>query len=154
MTRVSSLDHVPTVGFAQVTGCEKTCTSLSGIQLHLYNFIDFVVGSLLLFFGVYLYTKLGSEAFLDPDMAWLDWLCTLLGILMLLQSMMSFCGVTSVNMRYCISPSYYIGMVVCLLCIITGALFFACKSTVYAYINTQGDMIGLSGNEIHELKSW
>ena len=63
-----SLDRVPTQDSAKVTCCDKCCIRLSAWQLQVINFVDFVLGSVIMYFAFMLYDKIGNEAFINPSL--------------------------------------------------------------------------------------
>lgn len=153
-TRVQSLDHVPTSSSSRVTGCEKTCLTLSTCQLQIFNLVDFCVGMMLGIFGFYLYNKLGAESFTDVRIAWLEYLCLSLGILLLTSSFLSFCAITNTSCRWAVIPSSYIGIIIAMLSLLLGSLVFAFKSKTHTYLVEHGSNIGLSENEVSDVEKW
>ena len=153
-TRVQSLDHVPTSSSSRVTGCEKTCLSMSTIQLQLFNVVDFSVGMMLGIFGFYLYGKLGTESFSDVRIAWLEYLSLALGILLLSSSLLSFCAITNTSCRWAIIPSALIGVLVAVLSLLLGCLVFGLKSKTHTYLSEHGTSIGLTQVEIDDIEKW
>ena len=153
-TRVQSLDHVPTSSSSRVTTCEKTCLSMSTLQLQLFNVVDFSVGMMLGIFGFYLYGKLGTESFSDVRIAWLEYLSLALGILLLSSSLLSFCAITNTSCRWAIIPSAMIGVVVAVLSLLLGCLVFGLKSKTHTYLSEHGSSIGLTQVEIDDIEKW
>lgn len=153
-TRVQSLDHVPTSSSSRVTTCEKTCLSMSTLQLQLFNVVDFSVGMMLGIFGFYLYGKLGTESFSDVRIAWLEYLSLALGVLLLSSSLLSFCAITNTSCRWAIIPSAMIGVVVAVLSLLLGCLVFGLKSKTHTYLSEHGSSIGLTQVEIDDIEKW
>ena len=153
-TRVASLDHVPTSSSARVTGCEKTCLSLRVLQLQLFNLVDFVVGMVLGVFGFYLYGKLGPSSFTDIRIAWLEYLCLTLGVLLLTSSFLSFCAITNTNCRWAVIPSSYIGILVSILSLLLGSLVLSLQKQTHNFLNDHGTSVGLSSSDIDVIEKW
>ena len=150
-TRVQSLDHVPTSSSSRLTTCERTCFLASSCQLHIFNLIDFGVGLTMGVFGFYLFNKLGVESFSDVRIAWLEYLCLALGVMLLTSSLLSFCAITNTSCRWAVIPSAMIGILVAVLSLLLGILVFALKSKTHDYLNSS---IGLTEEEITEVKTW
>jgi len=124
------------------------------IKLQLFNLIDFVFGLMLATFGFFLYNKLGQTAFTDLDVAWLEWFCLGLGVLLLLSSFLSFCAITNSSCRWAIYPSSYIGLLVAIMSLVLGALVLALQPKIYSYLDNQGSQIGLSSTNVAIIKNW
>lgn len=153
-TRVQSLDHVPTSSSSRVTGCEKTCLSLNTCYLQFFNLVDFCVGMMLGIFGFYLYGKLGVESFSNVRIAWLEYLCLALGVMLLLGSFLSFCAITNTSCRWAVIPSAYIGILVAMLSLLLGCLVFGLKSKTHSYLAENSASIGLTPAEVTDVENW
>jgi hypothetical protein len=154
-TRVTSLDHVPTQSSAKVASCDKCCIRLSGIQLQILNLVDLTFGVLMLWFGLLLYDQIGSSAFTNPHVAWLCWLSTLIGTFLSLSVLMAACGLTGgEGMRWCVTPSSYLGILVGILAALISIPVFTEKNDVFDHLNSHGVEYGLTQPEIDHIESW
>lgn len=122
-------------------------------QLQLFNFIDFCLGGVFIAFAVFLYTKV-QDHFMDVETAWLGWCCAILGILLLLVALFSFCAITSSDCRWTIHPSRAIALLIALLGIGLGSAIFGMQNKFYNYLDSDGDSIGLSSGDIKMIKQW
>lgn len=127
---------------------------MSSMQLQIFNLIDFVVGMLLGIWGFYLFTKLGTKSFTDPDIAWLEWISLVLGVLLLTSSFLSFCAITSSSCRWAVIPSSYIGLLVAILAILLASLLLSLETHLHSYLSNHGNQIGLNSAEIDDIEKW
>ena len=68
---------------------------------------------------------------------------------------MSGCGLAGgESCRWCVTPSSYLGMFIGVLCLVLSITCYAEKSDVYDELNTKGIELGLTTDEINEIKSW
>jgi hypothetical protein len=132
--------------------CEKCCFRFNNCNLQILNFIDICLGGASIYVAVYLYTKL-KDNFIDSNTGWLAWCLIIIGMLLLLVSLLSFCAVTS-KCRCAISPAKYLCLLLSALCFATGIAAIALHNKVFNYLNDNGDEIGLSTSDINEIKQY
>ena len=151
-TRVQSLDHVPTYSSSRVTGCEKCCSGITVCTLALFNAIDFLIGIVLISFGVFLEIKIKFSTHLDE--AWLCWSILLLGILLLLTCCLSSCAVSSPSCRWASIPSAYIGLFVSVLSLALGVSALVLHKKIFSYIDNNGVELGLTAKDISFIENF
>lgn len=139
---------------AKVGSCERTCLNFNSMKLHFFNFVDFVLGVGLCVFGFYLYEKVGSDAFMNPEIAWLCWLVCLLGVLLFFTSMLSFCSITNSGCRWGVMFSSHIGLIVAILSLTVASTCLGMKGQVTDYLNSNGPTLGLGDSEINFIMTW
>ena len=87
--------------------------------------------------------------------SWLCWLCTSIGFLLVLSVTMASCGLVGGDgMRWCVTPSAYIGMFVGAVSAGIGVVVFEEKGQVYDHLDANGTDYGLTADEINQIKSW
>ena len=139
---------------AKVECCDRFCIRMSGWQLQIMNFVDFILGVLMLYFAFSMYDKIGNEAFVNPDLGWLCWLTLGIGLLLVLSVLMASCGLTGGdNMRWWLTPSAYLGMLVGLVATVIAVVVFEEKTDVYDHLDQHGTDYGLTTDEIADIKS-
>lgn len=138
---------------AQISGCKKCCYSMNTCNMQIFNVIDFCLGAVFIAFAIYLYTKIGGH-FMDIEAAWLGWCCAILGLLLLLVSLFSFCAITSSDCRWAMHPSRVIALFIAALALSMGCAAFAVQDKFYHYLNDEGDEIGLSSSDVNLIKNW
>jgi hypothetical protein len=79
----------------KITACERTCACVRSASLNIFNVVDFVAGCLLIAGGSYLRTRMGGSVFSDMHFAWLALSTIVLGVMLVIVSMLSFCAVMS-----------------------------------------------------------
>jgi hypothetical protein len=154
LSRVSSLDHTPTTGSAKVTECDGCLIATSKYSMFIYNTLDLMFSFVLLGLALYSYAHLGNDAFFNPNISWLAWLCLVLGLSLLSSALCGCCGTSSKSYRWCIAPSKALGIFVATLCLVLGILIFALEHKILAYLENHGTELGLSDSEENTLKVW
>lgn len=138
---------------AKISDCKKCCYTMNTWNLQIFNFIDFSLGVIFIAFAIYLYTKIGSD-FMNVNIAWLGWCSALMGVMLLLVSLFSFCAITSSDCRWAMAPSRVFSLIVALLGIAMGCSAFALKNKFFDYMDESGNDIGLTDKDINLVKSW
>jgi ABC-type uncharacterized transport system permease subunit len=96
-TRVISIDLAPTESSSRIANFEKICLCFSSINLQILNIVDFLCGSCLVAFAVYLIRSVENKLLIDIN--WLFFGSVIVGSLLLLVSVLSFSSITSNSCR-------------------------------------------------------
>ena len=148
LARVSSLDHAPRESSAKVTNFQRLALCLDRYSLFIYNAVDFVFGCACLYFGIYMYSKLGPDTFTNVEIAWLGWLSLGSGALLIMSSGTGLCGVSSKNYRWCMAPSSSLAILIAVVSLITCTLMFALKGKILRYVEAESDDLELSSSQV------
>ncbi len=154
LARVSSLDHAPRESSAKVTSCQRFALCLDRYSLFLYNSLDFLFGCMCLYFGVFMYEKLGKETFTHVDVAWLGWLSLTSGVLLLLSSVTGLCGLSSKGYRWCMAPSACLAVVIAAMSLLVAVLIFTLQSNVIRYVEDEQEDLGLSNSQVSTFETF
>lgn len=139
--------------YKPMSTCGKACHNSAVCTIAIINVIDFCLGGIFIAFAVYLYSKLGDN-FMNPNTAWLGWCCAILGILLILVVLTSFCAITSMGCRWVMAPSRMFALVVALLAIALGSAAFGLQPKFFHYLDDHGNEDGLSDSDITLVKNW
>lgn len=145
--------YSPLGSSARVSQCDKCCFSLASFTLQIFNAVNFALGCVLLAYAVYLYEVLGMDL-TDPESAWFGWTAILLGALLLLESLTSFCAISTRGCRWAIHPSKILSGIIGVLSAVLGALGLALRKTNLNYIDDHQDSLGLTDKEVQTVKNW
>ena len=154
LARVSSLDHAPRESSAKVTNFQRLALCLDRYSLFLYNCLDFIFGCCCLYFGIYMYTKLGPVTFTHAEIAWLGWLSLGSGALLIISSWTGLCGVSSKQYRWCIGPSANLALIIAVMSLITCTLIFALRGFIIRYVESESEDLELTEKNVETFETY
>jgi hypothetical protein len=115
--------------------------------------IDFLLGCLLITFTLYLISAL-KDNITDIHVSWLAFGCCILGFLLFLTSIFSFCAVASTNCRMMAHPTDYLAILIVVLDFALGVTAVKLEPIVRSYLDSSGKDVGLSDSDISTIKTW
>lgn len=136
-----------------MTCCQRCEDNVAKFGVFVMNLIDFLIGSMFLTFGVYLRVQLGSDTD-DIHTAWLTYVVLIIGACLLLIVVLSF---TSMNLTDCkvgVVVSGYLALFVSMSSLIMAVTSLVVRGDLFNYLDSNGDDIGLSSQDIDKIKGW
>jgi hypothetical protein len=122
--------------------------------LNILNVVDFLLGSMFLVFAIYLYVKLGGDMSSDLYNAWIGWFCGISGCLLLGVSFFSFVAIVSPGCRGMMAVSKVLALLLVFVNAGAGVSAFILQQRFYAYLDDNGNSVGITDNDITVIKQW
>ena len=139
--------------FQKLSCCEKCCTNLFIFLLQISNFIDFLMGSFLLFCGIHVYAMIPSGAN-NMIATSLPFLLVSLGTILLFQVFLSCCAFTTPGCRCLVTPSAYFSAIISIFSFVLFLSTFIDKNSLFNYLNDHGAIeLNLTASDIELIES-
>ena len=91
----------------------------------------------------------------DSELEWIGLVSFVIGLLFLLVSLFSFCGIVSVYCRAAVIPSGYIALFLSVLSLILGIISVICEIDILDYIDKKGSSkVSITQSQVDTVHEW
>lgn len=136
------------------TCCTKLCNFFATFWLQIFNFLDLTIGTLLVVVACYIRLNIADSNGNPHEhrvLIIVGWVSFMLGLMFILVSLFSFCGIVSVSFRFAVVPSGYLALVLAVCALAGGILSIVCDEDILEFIDNNKHKLNMRPEHVRML---
>jgi len=132
------------------TCCTRLCNFISSFGLQLFNFFDLIFGTILISLGIYVKFMLPDNGDLveHQTLVTIGFVSFIIGVLFILVSLFSFCGIVSGSCRFAVIPSGYLALILAMTSLLGGIAAIIFDDKILDFIDANQKKLNLNSDQI------